>query len=127
MRGTRRLMAVQSSTVGRGNPAAWAMAGMCSNKFVEPPNAACTAIALRTPPGERISRIVTPRASSWQRARAERTAMSVQTGWPEGARAECASAIPSASPTTCDVAAVPRNWHPPPGEAQARQPSSAAS
>ena len=30
-------------------------------------------------------------------------------------------------PTTCDVAAVPRNWQPPPGLAQARQPSSAAS
>ena len=29
--------------------------------------------------------------------------------------------------TTCDVPAVPRNWHPPPGEAQARQPSSDAS
>ncbi len=37
------------------------------------------------------------------------------------ARAPNASATcPSASPTTCDVAAVPRNWQPPPGEAQAR-------
>ena len=53
--------------------------------------------------------------------------MSSQIGWPDGARAECGSARPSASPTTCDVAAVPRNWQPPPGEAQARQPSSAAS
>ena len=47
-------------------------------------------------------------------------------GWPEGASAVCGSDSPSASPTTCDVAAVPRNWHPPPGEAQARQPTSAA-
>ena len=53
--------------------------------------------------------------------------MSSQTGWPEGARAECGSDRPRASATTCDVAAVPRNWQPPPGEAQARQPSSAAS
>ena len=29
--------------------------------------------------------------------------------------------------TTWDVAAVPKNWQPPPGEAQAWQPSSAAS
>ena len=39
-RGVRRLMAIQSSTVGRRRPAAWAMAGMCSNKLVEPPKAA---------------------------------------------------------------------------------------
>ncbi len=56
-------------------------------------------------------------------ARAERRAMSSQIGWPEGASAECGSAMPSASATTCEVAAVPRNWQPPPGEAQARQPS----
>ena len=36
------------------------------------------------------------------------------------------SDMPSASPTTCAVAAVPRNWHPPPGDAHARQPASAA-
>ena len=53
--------------------------------------------------------------------------MSSQIGWPEGARAACGSVRPSASATTCDVAAVPRNWQPPPGLAQARQPSSAAS
>ena len=41
--------------------------------------------------------------------------MSVQTACPDGARAECGSETPSASPTTCDVAAVPRNWQPPPG------------
>ena len=60
-------------------------------------------------------------------ARAVRRAMSSQIGWPEGASAACGTVSPSASATTCDVAAVPRNWQPPPGEAQARQPSSAAS
>ena len=53
--------------------------------------------------------------------------MSSQMGWPEGASAECGSDMPSASPTTCEVAAVPRNWQPPPGEAQARHRPSAAS
>ena len=53
--------------------------------------------------------------------------VSSQIGWPDGASAECGSDRPSASPTTCDVAAVPRNWQPPPGEPHARQPSSAAS
>ena len=52
--------------------------------------------------------------------------MSSQIGWPEGASAQCGSESPSASPTTCEVAAVPRNWQPPPGDPQARQPSSAA-
>src|SRR4051812_178 len=61
------------------------------------------------------------------RAEAERRARSSQMGCPEGVRAEWASDIPSASPTTCDVAAVPRNWHPPPGDAHALHPSSAAS
>ena len=53
--------------------------------------------------------------------------MSSQIGCPDGASAEWPSDMPSASPTTCEVAAVPRNWQPPPGEAQARQPRSAAS
>ena len=53
--------------------------------------------------------------------------MSSQMACPDGASAECASDMPSASPTTCDVAAVPRNWQPPPGDAHARQPASAAS
>ena len=66
--------------------------------------------------------------ASWRSAaRAERRAPSLQMGWPEGASAECGRARPSASATICAVAAVPRNWQPPPGEAQARQPSSAAS
>ncbi len=41
--------------------------------------------------------------------------MSSQIGWPEGARAECVTARPSASATTWLVPAVPRNWQPPPG------------
>ncbi len=53
--------------------------------------------------------------------------MSSHTGCPDGASAECGSESPSASLTTCDVAAVPRNWQPPPGEPHARQPRSAAS
>jgi hypothetical protein len=48
-------------------------------------------------------------------ARAERRAASSQMGWPDGASAVCGSESPRASPTTCAVAAVPRNWHPPPG------------
>ena len=52
--------------------------------------------------------------------------MSSHINCPEGARAVWMSDKPNASPTTCDVAAVPRNWHPPPGEAQAVQSHSAA-
>ncbi len=83
-------------------------------------------MALRMAAGVRMSRAPRP---SWCRrkiARAERRAASSQTGWPEGASAVCGSERPSASPTTCEVAAVPRNWQPPPGDAQARQPTSAA-
>ena len=46
-RGTCRFTSVQSAAVGRCNPAAWAMAGMCNSRFVEPPKAACTTMALR--------------------------------------------------------------------------------
>ena len=71
--------------------------------------------------------MVTPRSSRATSARAERRAMSSHIGWPDGASAECGRAMPSASATTWDVAAVPRNWQPPPGVAQALQPTSAAS
>ena len=64
----------------------------------------------------RMSRIVMPRCVQLdERARAARVAISSQTGCPHGASAECGSAMPSASATTCEVAAVPRNWQPPPG------------
>ena len=126
-RGTRRFTPIQSSTVGRVRPAACAMAGMCSSRLVDPPNAACTAIALRIAASVRMSRVVRRRAIIRSTARADRRATSSQIGWPEGASALCGTARPSASATTCDVAAVPRNWQPPPGDAHARQPSSAAS
>ncbi len=100
---------------------------MCSSRLVEPPNAAWTTIALRMAASVRTSASLMPRSRSDQSASALRRAMSSQIGWPEGASAEWGSESPSASPTTCDVAAVPRNWQPPPGEAQARQPNSAAS
>jgi hypothetical protein len=74
-----------------------------------------------------MSATVTPRAWSAANARADRRAMSSQMGWPDGASAACVTVSPSASATTWLVAAVPRNWQPPPGDAQARQPSSAAS
>ena len=67
-----------------------------------------------------------PSASSRISARADRFAMSVQMGWPDGASALWGRERPKASPTTCEVAAVPRNWQPPPGDAQVRQPMSAA-
>ena len=73
-------------------------------------------------------RVGQPRARpSPTTARADRRAMSSQIGWPEGASAAWGTVRPSASATTCVVAAVPRNWQPPPGVAQARQPRSAAS
>ena len=50
-----------------------------------------------------------------QSARAERRAASSQIGWPEGASAVCGSARPSASPTTCAVAAVPEKLASPAG------------
>ncbi len=54
-------------------------------------------------------------------ALAERSAMSSQIFWPDGASAACGRLNPRASPTTWDVAAVPRKWHPPPGLAQVLQ------
>ena len=44
-RGVARLIRIQSSTAGGFRPAAAAIAGMCSSRFVEPPNAAWTSIA----------------------------------------------------------------------------------
>ncbi len=121
-----RFTSAQSSTVGRFNPAENATAGRCSSRFVDPPNAACSTIAFLIAASVSTSR--TPIFNWCIRisARAERFAASSHIGWPEGASAVCGSASPNASPTTCAVAAVPRNWHPPPGLAQARHPTSAA-
>ena len=126
-RGTRRLTWAQSAAVGRPRPAAWAMAARCRIRLVDPPKAACVTIAFRSAASVTMSRIGMPRASSSSAARAERRAMSSQIAWPDGASALCVSDMPSASPTTWDVAAVPRNWHPPPGDAQAVHPARAAS
>src|SRR3984885_2435542 len=125
-RGTWRLMRAQSFEVGLLSFAAWAMAGICRRRFVDPPKAAWTIMALLIDASERMSEV--PRLSRRMRrmARAERRAASSQMGWPEGPRAECGRARPRASAMTCEVAAVPRNWQPPPGVAQARQPISAA-
>ena len=126
-RGVARLTRSQSSTVGGRSPAACAMAGTCSRRLVEPPNAACSSIAFSIARGVRMAESAVPRAASRTSAWADCRAVSSQTGSPDGLSALCGSAIPSASATTCAVAAVPRNWHPPPGDPHARQPSSAAS
>ncbi len=106
-RGVARLIRIQSSTAGGFSPAAAAIAGMCSSRFVEPPNAACTSIAFSIAGCVRIRPTEMP--SMWRRcsAAAERLASSSQTGSPDGASALCGSARPNASATTCDVAAVP--------------------
>src|SRR5262245_11933702 len=100
------------------------MAGTCNNKLVDPPQAACTIMALVIDASTNTSLSLMPRSTSDHRACALRVAPSSQIGCPLGAKAECGSEIPSASPTTCEVAAVPKNWQPPPGDAHARQPSS---
>ena len=51
-----RLILIQSSTAGALNPAACAIAGMCNNRLVEPPNAAWKTIAFSMLAGVRISR-----------------------------------------------------------------------
>ena len=127
-RGTCRLTSSSPRPSGARSPAACAIAGMCSSRFVEPPNAAWTTIALRTAASVRMSRVVRPRAASDVNARAPSAGpCRARSAGRTGASAECGSDRPSASATTCDVAAVPRNWQPPPGEPHARQPSSAAS
>ena len=124
IRGVSLLTRFQSSTPMRLRPAACAMAGVCSSRFVEPPHAACTTMAFSKAASVRMSCDVTPRFSDMTSAFAERRAMSSHAPVPEGDSAPCVIASPSASATTWDVPAVPRNWHPPPGEAQARQPMS---
>src|ERR1017187_1259755 len=102
------------------------MAGMWRMRLVDPPKAAYTTRALRTEESVRMARMASERAGGESGARADRGAISVQMGWPEGESAEWASDMPRASPTTWEVAAVPRNWQPPPGVAQARQSISEA-
>ena len=126
-RGVARLIRIQSSTAGGFSPAAAAIAGMCSRRFVEPPNAAWTSIAFSI---AWLDEDLTDRDAEQDARRcsaaAERLASSSQTGSPDGASALCGSASPRPSATTCEVAAVPRNWHPPPDDPHARQPMVAA-
>src|ERR1035441_10980771 len=82
-------------------------------------------MALRTEAAVRISRMASERAWSESAARADRRAISIQMGCPEGESAEWGRDMPRASPTTWLVAAVPRNWQPPPGGAQGREPTPA--
>ena len=80
----------------------------------------------RSPRRSPLSPSVRPSRHCACTAPAVRRATSSQTFCPDGASAAWGTVRPSASATTCAVAAVPRNWQPPPGEAQARQPRSAA-
>ena len=89
-------MRLQSSTVGARRPAARAIAGMCSSRFVEPPNAACTSIAFSSAFCVRIFPIVMPSACSRTSAIAERCPSSIHAGSPDGASALCGSASPNA-------------------------------
>ena len=101
---------------------------MCSSRFVEPPNAAWTAIALRIDGvGEDVPRRQPAAAPAAARRGPSGGPCRARSAGPTAPAPSAAASGPSASPTTCDVAAVPRNWQPPPGLAQARQPSSAAS
>ncbi len=128
MRGTRRLMSVQSRAVGRRRPAACAIAGQVQDQVRR--------AAKRRVRHHRVVHrgvgqdVFHPDAASARAPSARgRTVAPCPARWDArtGASAEWPSDMPSASPITCDVAAVPRNWQPPPGEAQARHPSSDAS
>ena len=63
-RGVARLTRSQSSTVGGRSPAACAMAGTCSRRLVEPPNAACSSIAFSIARGVRMAASAVPCAAS---------------------------------------------------------------
>ena len=70
------------------------MAGTCRIRFVDPPNAAWTTIALRIERSSRMSPSESPACASRTSARAERRAMSSQIGWPEGESAACGTRQP---------------------------------
>ena len=72
--------------------------------------------------GEDVAHREAARLQRHQRAARTGAPCRARSGVPMAPSAEWPSDRPSASPTTCDVAAVPRNWQPPPGDAQARQP-----
>ena len=113
-RGTARFTRCQSATVGTRRPAAWAIAGRWRTRFVEPPQAAWTSIAFDRRLGQDAA---LGRAARRAAQRKRRAPGGVEPdGLAGGARAQWGRARPSASATTCAVAAVPRNWQPPPGE-----------
>ena len=114
-RGTARFTRRQSAAVGRTSPAACATAGTWIRRFVEPPNAACASIAFSSASCVRTSASVRPSRHCSCTACAVRRATSSQIGCPDGASAACGTVSPKASATTWAVAAVPRNWQPPPG------------
>ena len=62
---------------------------MCSSRFVEPPNAACTSIAFSTARRSGCDDSGSPSACSRWSARAERRPSSSQTASPDGASALC--------------------------------------
>ena len=128
-RGTRAVHAIQSSTVGPRQPGGVGDGGDVQER-------GSSSRRTRRGPSSRCGRALGVRTSRKRHAarveldeRARRAPRHVEPDRLAGGRqgASAAAPGPSASATTWDVAAVPRNWQPPPGEAQARQPSSAAS
>ena len=103
------------------------MAGRCSRKFVEPPTGRVDGhrVADRAV-GDHVAHGQAQRRSAAARRARSAAPRRARSAGPRAPSAVCGSARPSASATTCAVAAVPRNWQPPPGDAQARQPISAA-
>ena len=104
------------------------MAGRCSSRFVEPPNAACTTIALRTAASVRMSRVVMPRALRLDQ-RARRAPRHVEPDrLPRGrqrARAAATGRAPRRRPARSPPCRGTGSRRP--AMPQARQPSSAAS
>ena len=78
--GTWRLMCAQSAATGRLSPAAWAMAGRCRRRLVDPPKAAWTTMAFSTEAWVRMSecRGAIDAGAGWRVA--ERRAASSQMG-----------------------------------------------
>ena len=124
-----RLTPLQSSTVGPRSPAAWAIAGMCSSRFVEPPNAAWTSHRVVDRRGGEDVASVRPSAPLASAPRARRPPRHVEPDRlarrrERGVRQRSARAPrrrPARSPRCRGTGSRRR------GCAQARQPSSAAS
>ena len=123
-RGVARLMRVQSSTrraraaPPRARSPGCAAAGSSSRRTPRAP-----ASRSRAPPASGSpTAAMLRRRQPHQRAAPSAAPCPARPARPT-APARCAAATcPNASATTCDVAAVPRNWQPPPGVPHARQP-----